>query len=1332
MRALAELAAGYVRALGVVLKSLWQSLSGRGSLLLSLFLVFLLALLYLLGTEQGRVSLTRAAIYGAGQLMPELVVQAEGIRSEHLGAWYFSQLKIDYGATTLAQGRDLAVDVDLGALLRNRVDIESVSAAELVVNVDVLNEMLEAQAQATADVADESTEPLSIPETRLGSLRVDRLQVIDKRVPDLPVVSVASSIRYRWRAEAAQLLLEIQELDGAALHLRLEGNEVESSRFVLELSAREKASGFLGRYLQLPEGQALDARGKVSLQQPEENQLLIDIETFSLPLVQHQFSLSGRATATLSPWEIRSDGIRLDVDGSQHRVSGSVSAEQVDAEIDFNQLPVAISQPWQDFLVGGWLSADLSVRGPLSLPSVSGIVDLNSSYRERPLRLQGRVETSDSVIQLESASLEYVDTRLDAEGSVDIGGEAIDLRGEIQRVSVDDIRSLLKALPGTESVEIPEELQGGVDQLTVEAKGPWKNPALNATLKASPSYRQLDASLSAAVKGDLQELTIADFQLLSDRLNINGGGTVAIAKESLDLQLDVEARDFRPARDLGVSAAAGAVLDLRAAVGVTGPWANPQMNAQIQSDGNFRDYRFTLRGGAAGNLDKLVLDQLRLELSAGSGADQFTPEHLRGPQSLIPSKDAEDGKPRPLQNHSRAAEMAEDARRLGRRGVAWLEVDGVIEPKAGRAHGKVAGRNIPLSLAEVAGVELPATLEGQISIDGEFSGPFARPEAQANLLALGNFRGEPWQLRGDVGYGGGRVDLAGVELVWAERNQLSAHGSLNPKELDLEIRGRALLADLDIGLPADIADRGEITLTATAAGSPERPRLAGELRITSEAPGLARQRVEIKPLSLVLNWQTVQRDLQISLAAHHGARQAIDASASLAVAPILEQLLRERAEGERAPPLPLELRSRGSADLSVVAEFVDPEIHAMRGQLNFAISADGTLTKPVLDGSIELQGGSYEHRPSNTRLRNIDFLARLSPAEWRIVRARADDGERGSLSLSGAVTFVSPAPPSLDFELRADKAHLLSTPAVRGAISGAVALTGTTEDALLAGRLTLRPLAVQIEQLFGSSVPEIEVVEVDVDGPQVERAPPLLQKMALNIEVILDKQSYVRGLGLDSQLRGKVDIGGTAARPDASGELRIVRGSFDLFGKKFELQEGEVRFENNKAAIYVKGLHEYSDGEITAEISGTTEDLDVTFSSSPAAAQDEIFAQLLFGKSLTDISPLQAVRLVSVVRSLQSGGSVFDPVAKTRELLGVDTLDIETEESDEGDKYALSLGKYITNRIYIELQRSTDPLNPWQAEMQIELRRNLSLEIKSAQQGESGAGSVELQWKKDY
>ncbi|WP_193165224.1 translocation/assembly module TamB domain-containing protein [Microbulbifer hainanensis] len=1337
MKVLLALATGYLRALGTLLRSFGRALGGRGSLLFSLFFVALLALLFFVGTEPGRVALTRTAIYGAERLVPNLRIQAPEIGSAHLGEWRFPALRVDYRDGVLVQARDLVVDIDLGGLLHNRIDIETIAATSLRLDDDVLNELLEAQVQPAEEVVDQTPEPLSLPQMRLGSLRVDRLEVIDQRLPDLPVVAVTSDGRYQWEGEPAGFQLEIRELDGAGLHIAVNGREAAEQRFLLEITARENAGGFAGRYLQLPDGEALDARGRLRLWQPRENRLLVDIEEFSLPLVDHHFALAGRAAITLAPWKVATEKLSLEVDDTRHQIAGSVSADAVDAEIKFNRLPVSISKPWQEYLRGGWLTADLSVRGPLSLPAVSGVVDLNTHYRDQPLRLQGRVQTHDEVIQLEAVTLEYADARLDAGGSVDVGGKAIDLKGQVHALTVDELRHLLAALPGTEAVEIPADLQGAIEKLQVQAKGPWDNPALSARLQAAPVYRQLSAQLGARVEGDLRLLNITDLQLKSDNVTVSGGGKVAIADEALDLKLSVQARDFRPAEQLGVAAAEGVVISMDTALDVKGPWKNPQMRARIQSDGHYREYRYTLNGGAVGDLKKVTLDRLRLELAAGEGTRHFEANALEPQQSLIPSKPQPGGDsattPRqsPLpQKAGSVAELAKEARQLGRSGNAWLEVNGVIEPEAGRAKGTVAGRNIPVSLAELAGVDLPPSLEGEISIDGSFAGPFTKPEASVNLLALGEFRSEPWQLQGNVQYASGRIDLSDVELVWAERNQLSAQGSLNEKQLDLEIRGRGRLADLELGLPAELAERGEVTLYATAAGSPKRPQLNGELKLLSNDGGTG------GPLSLVLGWQTQGDDLHVALGAQRGDRRAAQLRGKLAVTPILTQLFAQHPAGAAQPPLPLKLTSDGSADLSVLGEFIDPEIHAMRGQLNFTLDADGDMERPNFNGRIELSGGDYEHRPSNTRLRHIELLARLTPDEWRIERAHAEDGEKGTLDLGGAVSFRPAAPAAMNFELRARKLHLLNTPAVRGAVSGTLVLDGTTEDAQVAGKLTLRPLSVQLEQLIGTSVPEIEVVEVEVDGPQVKQGPPLLDKIALAIQVVVDQQSYVRGLGLNSELRGEVDIAGTAAKPQASGALKIVRGNFDLLGKRFELQEGQVQFENNVAAIYVKGRHTYTDGEITAEISGTLsgakDDLDVTFSSTPAAAQDEIFAQLLFGKSLSDISPLQAVRLVSVVRTLQSGGSAFDPVAKTRELLGVDTLDLQREESDEGDQYALSLGKYITNRIYIELQRSTDPLNPWEAKMQIELRRNLNLEIKSADSNGSGAGSVELQWKNDY
>ncbi|MBN8432228.1 translocation/assembly module TamB domain-containing protein [Microbulbifer salipaludis] len=1292
----------------------------------------LLMALFLVGSETGREALTRGGLAIARYYLPDLEINAEGLRSEALGSWYFERLQVRYQERPMVDAQQLTLQVDISRLWRNQIHIPRLSARSLLFDNTLLGEYLQSHvSEEDVEETVEEVDQLTVPPIWLEHLAVEKLIIIDGALEGLPVVSVTGHGSYQWPDRDSALALDVAEIQGQEMRLNVEGQMQSETVYALSFSADEQAGGFLGRKLQLPEGESLDADGRLLLTLAGDDRLAVTIERFSLPLLHHRFGLAGNADVVFTPWSVSTDDLELTVDDTRHSVRGVVDGKAVDLKVRFNRLPLAISQPWQDYLQGGWLSADLVVRGPLKLPSADGTLELRSRYQKQPVHLTGTVETVDDVIELRAARLKFAAAEMAVRGKVDIGAQSLDLQGGVKQLPLADIRRILASLKETRDVEIPAELDGTVERLQVTAVGPWSNPQLTVDLASALSFKNLQADVHGRAAGNLEKFAVRDLLVEGDGLRVGGSGEVNLQGKTLQFQLDVAARGLQPAERFGLPVDPGTEVDLDAVVSVSGPFDNPKMSARLSSDGEYREYRYRLRGGAAGNAEQLTFDRLRLDLYTGGAA----PVVENGGQSLVPLPVTEPGDDYPLQQSrervSGTAALAADSAQARQRGNAWLELNGVVEPKAQRARGSVAGRNIPLGLARLAGVDLPSSLRGELSIDGQFSGPFSAPEATANILGLGEYLGEPWQVQGDVSYGKAQVMLSDVKLLWAGRNQLTADGSLSAQALDLEVRAQAVLMDFEEWISADIADSGELSLFATAKGTPKDPDLTGELKISGRAPALRDDALVQAPLALLLEWQTRSGNLEVTLDARHGSRKAADAEATLAIAPILEQWFRDTPAGE-SPPLPVDFSASGQADLAALGAFFDPEIHTMRGQLDFSFSADGTSVSPNARGNINLQDGYYEHRPSNTRLRRIVFIAEMDPDTWRIVEASARDADRGRVDLQGAARFSGDAPPSLNFSLNARNAHLLNMPGAKGAFSGELRLTGTTEDALLAGTLNLRPLAVQVEHFIGSSVPEIDVVEVEVYGGESAQRSALMENITLALEVVLDQQSYVRGLGLDSELKGKVDIAGTAADPQASGTLTIVRGKFDLLGKKFELQEGQVQFENNVAAVYVKGVYSYPEGEITAVISGTTDDPKIEFSSSPAAAQDEIFAQLLFGKSLTDISPLQAVRLVGVVRSLQTGTAGFDPLASTRDLVGLDTLDFESEATDDGDQYSLSLGKYITSRIYLELQRSTDPLNPWQAEMQIELRRNLRLDIKSADSEESGGGSVELQWKKDY
>lgn len=102
------------------------------------------------------------------------------------------------------------------------------------------------------------------------------------------------------------------------------------------------------------------------------------------------------------------------------------------------------------------------------------------------------------------------------------------------------------------------------------------------------------------------------------------------------------------------------------------------------------------------------------------------------------------------------------------------------------------------------------------------------------------------------------------------------------------------------------------------------------------------------------------------------------------------------------------------------------------------------------------------------------------------------------------------------------------------------------------------------------------------------------------------------------------------------------------------------------------------------------------------------------------------------MQTLRTGGAgFFDPAGGTREILGVDTLTIDTEKDVNGDTGVnLGVGKYLNEKVYLELERTPNPSQPWRGNITIELTPTLTLESSTG--GASGIEGFQLKWKRDY
>ena len=80
-----------------------------------------------------------------------------------------------------------------------------------------------------------------------------------------------------------------------------------------------------------------------------------------------------------------------------------------------------------------------------------------------------------------------------------------------------------------------------------------------------------------------------------------------------------------------------------------------------------------------------------------------------------------------------------------------------------------------------------------------------------------------------------------------------------------------------------------------------------------------------------------------------------------------------------------------------------------------------------------------------------------------------------------------------------------------------------------------------------------------------------------------------------------------------------------------------------------------------------------------------MLSRILFGTSITNLSAPEALQLASAVAALQSGSGSLDPINAVRSAVGLDRLRIVPADVATGQKTAISAGKYIGRKLFVEV-----------------------------------------------
>jgi translocation and assembly module TamB len=225
--------------------------------------------------------------------------------------------------------------------------------------------------------------------------------------------------------------------------------------------------------------------------------------------------------------------------------------------------------------------------------------------------------------------------------------------------------------------------------------------------------------------------------------------------------------------------------------------------------------------------------------------------------------------------------------------------------------------------------------------------------------------------------------------------------------------------------------------------------------------------------------------------------------------------------------------------------------------------------------------------------------------------------------------------------------------------------------------------------------------------------------LTLDLTINAPQQIYVRGRGLDAELGGSINLTGPLSAPRAIGEFTLRRGRLTVLARRLTFTRGTVGFSGSLIpTLDFAADSTVSDTTVTVTVSGLANDPKFNFSSSPALPQDEVLARLIFGRSMSNLSPLQIAQLADAAAQLAGGGGSTSLLNTLRSKAGIDDLDITT---DEQGRTAVSAGKYLNDRTYVTIQKG-EKAGSGKATIDLDVGRGVKLRGEAGEDGHTKGG----------
>ena len=423
-------------------------------------------------------------------------------------------------------------------------------------------------------------------------------------------------------------------------------------------------------------------------------------------------------------------------------------------------------------------------------------------------------------------------------------------------------------------------------------------------------------------------------------------------------------------------------------------------------------------------------------------------------------------------------------------------------------------------------------------------------------------------------------------------------------------------------------------------------------------------------------------------------------------------------------------------DLNVWGAWLPPGWR-LGGELRTELALSGRWGDPKLTGELVVTKLAIRNALEGVYGRDGEAAIRLTGDQAQIERFRLQGGN-GELTITGGAALG--AAPLAKLQLQARQFQLLGRIDRKVVTSGNLALQLGQEAIKVDGKLGIDEGLFDLSKGGAPSLDaDVEVMDGSTPSDSDDSAattaavPKPSRATQINLAVDLGDHLQLRGRGIDTTLKGALQITSPNGLLTVRGSVHTAGGQYVAYGQKLDITRGEIAFTGpvSDPRLDILAVRPNLDIVVGVAITGTALAPHVRLMSDPEMSDSDKLSWLMLGRAPETVGGADTALLQQAAMALLAGEGEA-PSDQVLKRLGLTNFAVNqrTDTDTNTKQTVVSLGRQISKRVYVGYERSVSATSGnWQLIYRIAQRLTVRAQVgvdTTASQTDSQATSRSL------